>query len=317
MKKPVIAITIGDPAGIGPEIVLSAIHDEKVRNRCNCIVIGNSLILRRVSQFLGKPLPDCETIDVYSPGIENIQPGIVSKEGGLASDAYIRKACELAKSGDVNAICTAPINKASLRIAGIKGIGHTEMLAEYLGVADPLTMFITENMRIFFLSRHLSLKDAIDYINKERVLSFIRRVNSVMLKLGFQNPRIALAALNPHAGDGGQFGNEEIIHLAPASDVAQKEGINVTGPIGADSVFAQALEGNYDCVISLYHDQGHIAAKTRDFYGTVTATLELPVLRTSVDHGTAMDIAWKGLAKSESMKAAILAAADLLQYAEV
>ena len=168
-------------------------------------------------------------------------------------------------------------------------------------------------MRIFFLSRHLSLREAVDYITEERLLAMIRRVDSAMRDLGFREPRIAVAALNPHASDGGQFGDEEARIISPAISRASSEGIAVIGPIGADSVFHQALEGRHDCVISLYHDQGHIAAKTRDFFRTVTATLGLPVLRTSVDHGTAFDIAWQGKANPVSMEAAILAACDLLK----
>ena len=312
MVKPRIAITMGDPAGIGAEIVLGAAQDEEVRRRCEPIVVGHMDTLRRCAEAVGRPLPDCEIVGVETPGIERVKPGVISAEAGLAADAYIRKSCDLALSGEIDAICTAPINKESLRLAGVKGTGHTEMLAEYLGAFEPLTLFITGNLRIFFLSRHLSLRRAIDYITKERVLTLIHRVDAAMRDLGFDKPRIGLAALNPHASDGGQFGDEEAVHLAPAVAEARAAGIDVIGPIGADSIFAQALEGRFDCVISLYHDQGHIAAKTRDFFGTVTATLGLPVLRTSVDHGTAMDIAWQGKANDASMRAAILAAAEML-----
>jgi 4-hydroxythreonine-4-phosphate dehydrogenase len=168
-------------------------------------------------------------------------------------------------------------------------------------------------MRIFFLSRHLSLKQAIEYITADRVCDFIRSVDAAMRDFGFASPKIGLAALNPHASDGGQFGSEEADHLIPAARRARAAGIDVTDPIGADSVFNMALEGKFDCVISLYHDQGHIAAKTRDFHGTVTATLALPVLRTSVDHGTAFDIAGKGTANPINMKMAILAAVEMLE----
>ena len=308
-----IAVTIGDPAGIGPEIVLGALADEEVLRRCEPLVVGNLGVLQRCAEWTGRPLPKCEIIDVATPAISRIRPGAIQADAGQAADAYIRKACELAKAGEIDAICTAPINKESLRLAGIEGIGHTEMLAEYLGTADPLTLFITGSLRIFFLSRHLSLRKAIDYVTRERVLEMIGRVDQAMRDLGFRSPRIALAALNPHASDGGQFGDEEAVHLTPAVEDARSAGIDVSGPVGADSVFAQALDERFDCVISLYHDQGHIAAKTRDFFGTVTATLGLPVLRTSVDHGTAMDIAWQGEASDESMRAAILAACDLLE----
>ncbi len=308
---------MGDPAGIGPEIVLGALADGEVQERCKPVVIGHSEILKCVSEVSGVPMTSADAVDVESAGVEEVQPGVVSAAAGTAADAYVRRACELGLSGEIDAITTAPINKEALRLAGVEHIGHTEMLADYLSggasTSNPLTLFVTENMRIFFLSRHLSLRDAIDYITADRVYEFIGRVHSAMTDLGFESPRIGLAALNPHASDGGQFGTEERDHLVPAAQRARAEGIDVAGPIGADSVFNMALEGRFDCVISLYHDQGHIAAKTRDFHGTVTATLGLPVLRTSVDHGTAFDIAWKGIANPISMKMAILAAVEMLE----
>lgn len=361
-KRPVIGITLGDPAGIGPEIVLGALRDGEVYDRCIPVVIGHEGILRRVSNASGVSAGEIVTVEsprkatgdrgkvevvhVETPGMDDIEPGVISAEGGAAANAFIERACELGLAGEIDAITTTPINKESLRAAGIEHIGHTEMLACYLDQRDdasdgilrrssvacprmlrgkeppeasaasglsPLTLFITQNMRIFFLSRHYSLRQAIDYITADRVYDFIRRVHSAMTDFGFVNPRIGLAALNPHASDGGQFGTEERDHLIPAARRAREEGIDVSDPIGADSVFNMALEGRFDCVISLYHDQGHIAAKTRDFHGTVTATLGLPVLRTSVDHGTAFDIAWKGVANPISMKMAILAAVDMLE----
>ncbi|HUV04442.1 MAG TPA: 4-hydroxythreonine-4-phosphate dehydrogenase PdxA [Armatimonadota bacterium] len=325
--RPVIAVTIGDPAGIGPEVVLGALRSREIYDRAVPVVIGSLEVLRRCARqarIEGIELvqidgPEhargihgaAEVIDVPFPGLESLQPGKVQAVGGRAADAFIRKACELALARRIDAITTAPISKESLRAAGIPEIGHTELLAKYLNSPEPLTIFITENMRIFFLSRHLSLRQALDYITEDGVLAAIRRVNAAMKGLGFRRPRIALAALNPHASDGGQFGNEEAAVLSPAISRAQGEGIEVAGPVGADSVFHQALEGRFDCVIALYHDQGHIAAKTRDFFRTVTATLGLRVLRTSVDHGTAFDIAWQGKASSVSMEAAILAASSL------
>lgn len=326
-EKPIIALTMGDPAGIGPEVVLGALASDEVSSRCLPLVIGDAGILRRCAASAGLPVPDLNVIEypsdtaggpaidlihVETPGMQAIEPGKVSGEAGFAANAYVRRACELGLAGEIDAICTAPINKESLRLAGIEHIGHTEMLASYLNAPDPLTLFITGPMRIFVLSRHLSLRQAVDYITEDRVYTFIRLVHQAMTRLGFANPRIGLAALNPHANDGGQFGDEEERHLIPAAQRARIEGANVSDPIGADSIFNMALENRFDCVISLYHDQGHIASKTRDFHGTVTATLNLPVLRTSVDHGTALDIAWQGKANPVSMNAAILAATELL-----
>jgi len=339
--RPIIAVTMGDPAGIGPEVVLGALESQEVYRHSIPIVIGSMTVLRRLgAKPVGIQGPEdavgelgrVEVLDVAVPGLETVEPGKVQAVGGLAADAFIRKACELAlekrtcppkPSGDeawakspwrrrIDAISTAPISKESLRAAGIEGIGHTELLAQYLNAPEPLTLFLTENMRILFLSRHLSLREAIDYITRERLFDFILRVHSAMRKLGFPSPKIAVAALNPHASDGRQFGDEEAEIILPAISEALGQGIDVTGPIGADSVFHQALEGRFDCVISLYHDQGHIAAKTRDFFRTVTATLGLPILRTSVDHGTGFDIAWQGKANPVSMVSAILAACDLL-----
>jgi 4-hydroxythreonine-4-phosphate dehydrogenase len=332
MDRPVIAVTIGDPAGIGPEIVLGALREPTLYEVCRPVVVGHAETMRRCAAALG--MEDMEVVltsqprearggprsvaivDVPAPGLDALRVGEVQAACGAAADAFLRKACDLGLAGEIDAISTAPLNKESLRAAGVPHIGHTEMLEEYLSAPNPLTLFILDQMRIFFLSRHLSLRQAIDYITEERMLSMIRRVSGAMRDFGFRGSRIAVAGLNPHASDGGLFGDEEATHIVPAIAAAKAEGIDVVGPIGADSVFHQALEGQYDCVISLYHDQGHIASKTRDFFRTVTATLGLPVLRTSVDHGTAFDIAWQGKASSVSMEAAIRAAADLLQRRE-
>lgn len=313
--------------------MLKALADGDVVDRCVPVVIGHVGLLRRCLESIelvgadiraisspreAKGDKAIEVIHVEADGMLDIRPGKLSANAGSAADLFIRKACELGLSSDIHAFATAPINKEALRLAGIPHIGHTEMLAEYLNAEDnPLTLFITGNMRIFFLSRHLSLRDAIDYVTANTVYEFIHRVHRAMTDFGFANPRIGFAALNPHSSDGGQFGDEERVHLIPAAKRARDAGINVSDPIGADSVFNLALEGKFDCVISLYHDQGHIAAKTRDFHGTVTATLGLPVLRTSVDHGTAFDIAWKGTANSVGMKMAIFAAVDLLSNKRV
>jgi 4-hydroxythreonine-4-phosphate dehydrogenase len=331
-SRPVIGITMGDPAGVGPEIVLGALKSPDVYRCVIPVVIGSIEVLRWCRSAIGandtelvsidnprkaKGRPDIiEVVDLGDAGLVDMEPGEVQASAGLAADSYIRKACELAQTNKIDAITTAPINKESLRAAGISGIGHTEMLAEYLHAPNPLTLFVTEKMRIFFLSRHLSLRAAIDYITEDRLSDMIDRVDRVMREFGFAEPRIAVASLNPHASDGGQFGDEEARIITPAIARARETGIIALGPIGADSVFNQALEGRFDCVISLYHDQGHIAAKTRDFFRTVTATLGLPVLRTSVDHGTGFDIAWKGMASSVSMEAAILAACDFLRRME-
>ncbi len=308
-----IVLTTGDPAGIGPEIALRAAGSPDLRALCQLTLVGTRGLLERCASVVGVPWSDSLRIeDVEVPGLESLKPGVVSEVGGRAAYEYTRRACAMALAGAADAIVTAPINKESLRAAGCPHIGHTEMLADEFGVADPLTMFVTGPLRVFFLSRHLSLRQAVDYVRGPHVAKMLRRVHGAMLELGFREPRIAVAGLNPHSGDGGQFGDEEITEIAPAVAEARDLGLAVEGPVPADSVFHLALEGAYDCVLSLYHDQGHIACKTRDFHGTVTATLGLPVLRTSVDHGTAFDIAWTGRANHRSLVKAVEAAVGLL-----
>ncbi len=309
---PRIALSAGDPAGIGPEITLAAAADPGVRAVCRPVVVGDPAVLERCARALDRPLP--EDVPVVAAGVgEDFTPGEVSAGAGRAAAAIVLRACELGASGEVDAIATGPIHKGALRAAGVPHIGHTEILGHFFGVAEPLTVFITEKMRIFFFSRHLSLRDAIDAISESAVAGFVTRVHEELLALGFATPRIGLAALNPHAGDGAQFGDEEILHLLPAAARCRAAGVEVTDPLPADTIFHLALEGRFDGVVSLYHDQGHIAAKTRDFHGTVSATLGLPALRTSVDHGTAHDIAWQGKADPRGMIAAARVAAELIQ----
>src|SRR5699024_3645520 len=203
-----------------------------------------------------------------------------------------------------------PINKESLQAAEVPYIEHTEMLEDLTNTKDPLTMFQVQGMRIFFLTRHLSIKDAIDQMTKERVQDYLNRCDEALQRLGVDERKLAVAGLNPHSGEGGLFGNEEIDEITPGIEAAQKDGIDVVGPVPADSVFYQALNGKYDAVLSLYHDQGHIAAKMTDFHRTIAITNGLPFLRTSVDHGTAFDIAGKNIASSVSMEECIKLAAQ-------
>ena len=239
-------------------------------------------------------------VDVGSLKADSFVPGQCSAECASAAYSWVERAVRDSQRGLVSVIATAPVNKVSLRMAGIPFTGHTEMFAHLTGVKDPLTMFQVDNMRIFFLSRHVSLSEAIRMVTYERLMDYIPRCIRELDRLGVKGT-LAVAALNPHAGDGGQFGTEErIIHRAVCD--SRKAGLDVCGPIGADSVFHQALCGKYSAVLSLYHDQGHIAAKTYDFNRTVSLTLSMDVLRVSVDHGTAFDIAWKGLADETGMK---------------
>ena len=324
MEKPIIAITLGDPAGIGPEIVVKSLSDSKVYEVCQPLVIGDKNVIANALTICHKTA-NINVIEKpangqYQPGIINLidlqnielsklQIGTIQAMCGQAAYDYIETAVKLAMAGTVKALATTPINKESLRAAQVEHIGHTEILEELSQTTDPLTMFEVRGMRVFFLSRHVSLRQACDLVTKERVLEYIIRCIDALKKLGVTEGTMAVAGLNPHSGEHGLFGDEEVKHVEPAVKEAQGQGYNVVGPIGADSVFHQALQGQYNSVLSLYHDQGHIATKTVDFDRTISITNGLPFLRTSVDHGTAFDIAGKGIASEVSLTEAILLAA--------
>ena len=326
-KKPIIAVTMGDPAGVGPEIAIKALLKPEIKNVCKPVLIGDLGILRRTSQRLKievsfKALSDAkeasggqgviEVVDMKNVDSGSFRIGEASIEAGRAAIQYIEKAAEFALDKQVDAIATGPINKHAVNLAGSPHIGHTEMLAAFCGVEDPLTMFWVKGARIFFLTRHLPLTEAIKAVKKERLVEAVDRIAAELKKIGVEKPLVAVAALNPHASDEGLVGTEEAQIIIPAIEDLKAKGYSVVGPVPADTVFVKALEGRYDAVLSLYHDQGHIAAKTVDFYGTVSVTLGLPFLRTSVDHGTAYDIAGKGLANSRSLEEAIKLAAEIV-----
>lgn len=328
MKRPLVAVTMGDPAGIGPEIILKALTDETVMAACRPLVIGNRGVLeqaRRVSGFQGairtlaSPEEGTHTpgtvdlLDLHNVDLGSLQVGMVQEMGGRAAFDYLERAVALAVSGKVDAVTTAPLNKESLRAAKVGFIGHTEILGALTGVREPLTMFQVRALRVFFLSRHVSLRQACDLVTGERVLQGIVQCSEALRQLGVVDGTLAVAGLNPHCGEHGLFGDEEVRQIEPAVREAQRLGHRVVGPVPADSVFHQALQGRYSAVLSLYHDQGHIAAKTVDFERTVSVTLGLPFLRTSVDHGTAFDIAGMGKASAVGMKEAILVAADYVR----
>lgn len=288
-NKPRIGITVGDPAGIGPEIVRKALEDKYIHTVCEPVVFGLT-----------------DERDIRASGI---QYGQVSAKGGTIAFEAIERAVAAWKDGTIDAIATGPLNKESLKAAGVPYIGHTEILAGLTGTDDPLTMFETLSLRVFFLSRHVSLRQACDLVTEDRVYRYLIRCSTALeQQLGLHKPLIGVAGLNPHCGEHGLFGTEEEC-IGPAIERARAVGVRAEGPVGADSVFHQAKTGRYDAVLSLYHDQGHIACKTLDFDRTISLTLGLPFLRTSVDHGTAFDIAGKGIASAISMIEAIRVAA--------
>jgi 4-phospho-D-threonate 3-dehydrogenase / 4-phospho-D-erythronate 3-dehydrogenase len=325
MDRSVIGIPMGDPAGIGPEIVLKALKNKQIYDICKPVVIGNVDVMIRIDKIINSGLifnvinePECGKyihgeIDIIS--LDNIDAkklkyGEIQAEAGKAAFDYIVRSAELAAAGKISAVATTSINKEAIKAANINFIGHTEMYAELTGTKDPLTMFQVHNMRVFFLSRHVSLRKACDMVKTDRITDYLVRCDEAMKQLGLEKRLIAVAGLNPHNGEHGLFGDEEAKEIEPAIITARLKGINAVGPVPADSVFSQALKGKYDAVLSLYHDQGHIATKTVDFEKTISLTIGMPFLRTSVDHGTAFDIAGKGIANPVSMEEAIKLAAE-------
>ncbi len=327
-EKPVIGVTMGDPAGIGPEIAIKVLSKPKVYRICKPVLIGDLGLLKKTalklkirSSFetvrspraaLGKE-SIIEIVDLRNVDPDTLEAGKVSIQSGRASIEYIEKAVEYALRGEVDAVATGPINKKAIQLAGSRHIGHTEMLAALCGVENPLTMFWVRGARIFFLTRHLPLAEAIRAVKKGLIVETAVKIAEELRGIGLEEPLIAVAALNPHASDEGLVGDEESREIVPAVEELNARGIRAIGPVPADTVFLKALEGRYDAVLSLYHDQGHIAAKTVDFYGTVSVTLGLPFIRTSVDHGTAYDIAGKGIANPRSLEEAVKLAADLVK----
>jgi 4-hydroxythreonine-4-phosphate dehydrogenase len=325
-KRPTIAITTGDPAGVGPEITAKAIARDEVWDCCRPLVVGDAAVLAQAIALVAvppafHPIADVaearfdttapDVLDLHNVDPAALQPGQVSAIAGRAAVDYVERAVELAQTGQVDGIATGPINKAALQAAGVPYIGHTELLAALTGEERVTTMLATPGLRAVHVTRHVPLRDVAAHITRERVLETIRLTNAGLQSMGIPHPRLAVAALNPHGGDEGLLGREEIEAIGPAVEAAQAEGIKAHGPIPADSVFFRAIRGEFDAVVAMYHDQGHIPIKTHGFERSVTVTLGLPIVRTSVDHGTAFDIAWQGVASEESMVEAIRLAARL------
>lgn len=304
-----IGVTLGDPSGIGPEIVAKSLKSV-LRTDARITLIGNRENfeeIARISRIERETFEKVDFVDIPNSGIIF---GRVQRVSGEIAVKSIETATKMALSDELDGISTAPINKEAILLAGSKYIDHTIMLAGLTHSSSVTTVFEVNKLRILFLTKHVSLIDACKSIKEESVYDYILLSDQALQSLGIKNGKIAVAALNPHAGENGLFGREEIDEIAPAIKRAQKL-LNVSGPFPADSVFNQAAKGRFDIVLSLYHDQGHIAAKMYDFDRTVSMNLGLPFLRTSVDHGTAFDIAGKGIANEVSMIEAIKKA---LQY---
>lgn len=327
-ERPLLAITMGDAAGIGPEIIVKALARPDVLNMCRPIVIGDVSIMAEHLRFwpgegkasvrrIASPemVEDVPfgTIPVLQPGepLVSVRPGKLSAEAGRGAVEFVQAAAALAREGRVAGIVTAPLNKEAIHLAGFKYPGHTELLAESFGVATYSLVLSALGLFVFHVTTHVSLREALDLITKERVLGQIRLAHLLAKALDQSDAEIAVAGVNPHAGEGGLFGNEERDILEPAVKQAQSEGIPAVGPLPADVAFPRAARGGYRFVVAMYHDQGHAVFKSLYFDEGVNVTAGLPVIRTSVDHGTAFDIAGQGIAQEESLISAIELAAQL------
>ena len=324
--KPIVAVTMGDPCGIGPEVIARALAEKEVNNLCLPIVIGNTWALEQAVNLTGvslkvRPIDDVEEaeespelaniVDPHNLNPEDITVGQISPVCGKAAMEWVTTAAKLAMAGKVQALATAPVNKEAASLAGYKAIGHMELLQEVSGTEKVATMLMSGSLRVVHLTTHRSLRVACEYVTKERVQSMLELTHRSFREWGMPHPRIAAAALNPHASDGGLLGAEEAEAIGPAVEEARRHGIDARGPVPADIVFHQAIKGAYDVVLAMYHDQGHIPIKVYGFEQSVSVNLGLPFVRTSVDHGTAFDIAGKGIADHTSMVETIRLASAL------
>lgn len=307
LALPRIGITIGDPAGIGPEVLVKALP--AIQQRCTPIVYGARWAVELGASVARTDLPEnLEIEDVDSLKPKDFEFGKVSAACGRLAMKSVETAANAALEGHLNAMMTCPLNKEAIHAAGSTDIGHQEILGRLAESKATATMLMTPGLRVVHLSTHKSLGEAVRFVTYDNVLDKIRLCADSFASWGMENARIAVAALNPHGGEGGLLGREEIDEIRPAVDAARGEGINASGPIPADSIFHKAIDGEFDVVIALYHDQGHIAIKVHNFHESISATLGLPFIRTSVDHGTAFDIAGRGIANEKSTVAAIDAA---------
>jgi 4-phospho-D-threonate 3-dehydrogenase / 4-phospho-D-erythronate 3-dehydrogenase len=323
-KAPVFAVTMGDPAGIGPEIAVKALCSQSLPDGCGVFIIGDLAVLEHSASLVAS---STALYEMTSP--EDLRPGRVNVLDmkqvtpgdfdigrpqavcGKASYDYLIKGIDLCLEKRIAGIVTNPISKEALHLAGINYPGHTEILADRTGAKEFSMMFALDNVHVVHVTTHVSLKQAIRQITSDRVLLNIRLLSQTLKELGNSRPRIAVSGLNPHAGENGLFGDEETRHIAPAIDEAKKLGIEASGPYPPDTVFMRAFKGEFDGVVSMLHDHGFVALKSRDFEKGVNITVGLPILRTSVGHGTAFDIAGKGIASEKSLLAAIRTASML------
>ncbi len=322
----IIAVTMGDPAGIGPEIIIKSLAEGELSG-APAVVVGCASTLRRIMTMGITPQAELRIVNSvaearFAPGIINaidepladpdaLKPGVVQVAAGDLAYRCVKRATELALAGEVQAIATAPLNKEALHSAGHLYPGHTELLAKLTDSKNYAMVLYTDRLKVIHVTTHIALRKFLDTLNRERVETVIGMAETFLRRVGYDKPRIAVAGVNPHAGENGLFGDEEIAIVGPAIEAMKAQGVNAFGPCPPDTVFLQCYEGQYDIVVAMYHDQGHIPLKLLGFYDGVNITAGLPFIRTSADHGTAFDIAWTGKAKSESMAISIQLAMQL------
>lgn len=326
--KPVLGITMGDAAGIGAEIIVKSLADKHLYEIAQPIVIGDKKMMQRALDLLQSPLKinvvtnldnlntKYGTIDLVD--LDNVPADLpysqVDPRAGKAAYEYVEKAVQYAMANKIQAVVTAPLNKEALHAGGKMFPGHTEILAQLSGTKDYSMMLVSEKLRVIHVTTHVQLRKACDLVKKERVLTVIKLADENAKMLGFKQPRVAVAGLNPHSGENGMFGDEDRKEIVPAVEAAKQLGINASGPIPPDTVFHRAANLNeFDIVVVMYHDQGHIPIKLLGFDTGVNVTVGLPFIRTSVDHGTAFPIAGKGIADSKSMTESLYLAAQMAQ----
>jgi 4-phospho-D-threonate 3-dehydrogenase / 4-phospho-D-erythronate 3-dehydrogenase len=328
VEKPVIAITMGDAAGIGPEIIVKALHSPYIYEICQPLVVGEAVVMKKTIELIDKNMKlhciqsVCEVeaipgiinlIDLHNLKSSDVITGQVCPACGKAAMEFIQYAAQLVLTDKAKALVTTPINKRATKLAGYGEIGHLEFLAHLTEATEYATMLVSGPLRVVHLTTHFSLKEACNLVTKERILGRLKLTHQAFQKWGIIHARIAVAALNPHASEGGLFGREEIEEILPAIEKAQSIGIAAHGPFPADSIFNRAINGEFDVVLALYHDQGHIPIKVYGVEKSVSIALGLPFIRTSVDHGTAFDIAGRGIADARSLEEAIKIAVVLNQ----
>lgn len=327
MSKPIIAITMGDPAGIGPEVILKALGKDEVRDSARFLIFGDANILHREAKNRDFhipliPIPEVSEAEFHPNALEIVNLGIISPTieygrpsavSGAAAFKYVKNAALAALRGEVDAVVTAPISKEALKMAGHNYPGHTEILAELCKTSDYAMMLAGPHLRVVLCTIHVPYTKVPSMLSKELIFKTIRITHESLSRYLGKSPRIAVASLNPHAGEGGMFGDEEARYIRPAVEEASSKGIDASGPYPPDTLFYWTSKGKYDVVVCMYHDQGLIPLKLLDFERGVNVTLGLPIIRTSVDHGTAFDIAGKGIADPSSMAEAVRMAVEMTQ----